>query len=75
MVILPTGLICTPRSGHSILHIVCALNYMHQALTLSDEEVYQMRKMALDFLTVAQGSICALLVLSVVCICQVTVRT
>ena len=29
-----------------ILHIACALNYMHQAL--SDEEVYQVRKMVLQ---------------------------
>lgn len=49
------------------LHTACALNYIDQALTLLDEEMYHRRKttvqnqMALDLLTAAQGGMCALL--------------
>ena len=48
------------------LHIACMLNAAHDCLSLLIEEVYQLRKvalqnhMALDMLTASQGGMCAL---------------
>ena len=48
------------------LHIACALSATHDSLSLLNEEVYQLQKvalqnlMALDMLTASQGGVCAL---------------
>ena len=48
------------------LHTACALNATHESLSLLNEEVYQLRKLALqnsmdlDMLTASQSGVCAL---------------
>ena len=59
----PKGAVIVTEAQVTVLalHTACTLNYIHQALTLLDEEMYHMKKtvlqnrMALDLLTATES--------------------